>query len=151
MDLGVYCLYPLITLFGEPKEVKATGIMLDSGVDGEGSVILKYDDKDAIVMYSKITNSYLPSEIQGEKGSIMIDKIHTAEKVEIHNTDGTVEQLTVDQSHPAMYYEVKEFIELINRGKTESDTNSYKNSYTTIQVLDKVRDEIGLVYQSDHK
>ena len=67
MDLGVYCLYPLITLFGEPKEVKATGIMLDSGVDGEGSVILKYDDKDAIVMYSKITNSYLPSEIQGEK------------------------------------------------------------------------------------
>lgn len=151
MDLGVYCLYPLITLFGEPKEVKATGIMLDSGVDGEGSVILKYDDKDAIVMYSKITNSYLPSEIQGEKGSIMIDKIHTAEKVEIHYTDGTVEQLTVDQSHPAMYYEVKEFIELINRGKTESDTNSYKNSYTTIQVLDKVRDEIGLVYQSDHK
>lgn len=151
MDLGVYCLYPLITLFGEPKEVKATGIMLDSGVDGEGSVILKYDDKDAIVMYSKITNSYLPSEIQGEKGSIMIDKIHTAEKVEIHYTDGTVEQLIVDQSHPAMYYEVKEFIELINRGKTESDTNSYKNSYTTIQVLDKVRDEIGLVYQSDHK
>ncbi|MEZ7794550.1 Gfo/Idh/MocA family protein [Niallia circulans] len=151
MDLGVYCLYPLITLFGEPKEVKATGIMLDSGVDGEGSVILKYDDKDAIVMYSKITNSYLPSEIQGEKGSIMIDKIHTAEKVEIHYTDGTVEQLTVDQSHPAMYYEVKEFIELINRGKTESDTNSYKNSYTTIQVLDKVRDEIGLVYQIDHK
>lgn len=110
MDLGVYCLYPLITLFGEPKEVKATGIMLDSGVDGEGSVILKYDDKDAIVMYSKITNSYLPSEIQGEKGSIMIDKIHTAEKVEIHYTDGTVEQLTVDQSHPAMYYEVKEFM-----------------------------------------
>ncbi|QCS53077.1 Gfo/Idh/MocA family protein [Priestia flexa] len=151
MDLGVYCLYPLITLFGEPKEVKATGIMLDSGVDGEGSVILKYDDKDAIMMYSKITNSYLPSEIQGEKGSIMIDKIHTAEKVEIHYTDGTVEQLTVDQSHPAMYYEVKEFIELINRGKTESDTNSYKNSYTTIQVLDKVRDKIGLVYQSDHK
>jgi scyllo-inositol 2-dehydrogenase (NADP+) len=67
MDLGVYCLYPLITLFGEPKEVKATGIMLDSGVDGEGSVILKYDDKDAIVMYSKITNSYLPSEIQAKK------------------------------------------------------------------------------------
>lgn len=151
MDLGVYCLYPLITLFGEPKEVKATGIMLDSGVDGEGSVLLKYDDKDAVVIYSKITNSYLPSEIQGEKGSMIIDKIHTPEKVEIHYNDGTVEPLTVDQSYPAMYYEVKEFIELINQGKTESTTNSYDNSYITMNVLDKVRDEIGLVYPNDRK
>lgn len=151
MDLGVYCLHPLISLFGEPKEVKATAIMLDSGVDGEGNVLLKYDDKDAVVMYSKITNSYLPSEIQGEKGSMIIDKIHTPEKVEIHYNDGTVESLTVDQSHPAMYYEVKEFIKLINQGKTESTTNSYDNSYITMKVLDKVRDEIGLVYPNDQK
>ncbi len=89
MDLGVYCLYPLITLFGEPNEVKATGIMLDSGVDGEGSVVLRYDDKDAVVMYSKISNSSLPSEIQGENGSMIIDKISSPEKVEIHYNDGT--------------------------------------------------------------
>ncbi|MGB3261962.1 Gfo/Idh/MocA family protein [Paenisporosarcina sp.] len=149
MDLGVYCLYPLITLFGEPKEVKATGLMLDSGVDGEGSVLLKYDDKDAVVMYSKITNSYLPSEIQGEKGSMLIDKIHSAEKVDIHYNDGTIEPLTVEQSHPPMYYEVKEFIDLIKQGKTESTTNSFENSYTTMKVLDKVRKEIGLVFPND--
>jgi len=151
MDLGVYCLYPLITLFGEPNEVKATGLMLDSGVDGEGSVLLKYDDKDAVVMYSKITNSYLPSEIQGENGSMLIDKIHSAEKVDIHYNDGTIEPLTVEQSHPAMYYEVKEFIELIKQGKTESTTNSFENSYTTMKVLDKVRKEIGLVFPNDNK
>ncbi|MGE6489990.1 Gfo/Idh/MocA family protein [Paenisporosarcina sp. NPDC076898] len=151
MDLGVYCLYPLITLFGEPKEVKATGLMLDSGVDGEGSVLLKYDDKDAVVMYSKITNSFLPSEIQGENGSMIIDKIHTAEKVDIHYNDGTIEPLTVEQSHPAMYYEVKEFIDLINQTKTESSINSFENSYTTMQVLDQVRKEIGLVFPNDPK
>ncbi|WP_075620406.1 Gfo/Idh/MocA family protein [Paenisporosarcina indica] len=151
MDLGVYCLYPLVTLFGEPKEVKATGLILDSGVDGEGSVILKYDDKDAVVMYSKITNSYLPSEIQGEKGSMIIDKIHSAEKVEIHYNDGTIEPLTVEQSHPAMYYELKEFIDLISQQKTESTTNSFENSFTTMQVLDKVRKEIRLVFPNDLK
>ncbi len=151
MDLGVYCLYPLIVLFGEPKEIKATSIMLDSGVDGAGSILLKYDDKDAVIMYSKITNSYLPSEIQGEKGSIIIDKIHTPEKVEIHYNDGTIEPLTVEQSHPPMYYEVKEMVELIQQGKTESTINSYKNSYTTMQIVDKVRDEIGLVYPSDQR
>ncbi len=150
MDLGVYCLFPLIKLFGEPNEVKATGLILDSGVDGEGSAILRYDDKEAIAIYSKITNSYLSSEIQGEKGSMMIDKIHTPEKVEIHYNDGTVEPLSVHQSHPAMYYEINEFVELINRGKTESDANSYHSSYTTMQVMDKIRNEIGLVYPNDH-
>ena len=149
MDLGVYCLYPLITLFGEPNEVKATGIMLESGVDGEGSVVLSYDDKDAVVMYSKITNSSLPSEIQGEKGSMIIDKISSPEQVEIHYNDGTTEQLPIEQAHPVMYYEVKEFIDLINSGKMESDINTFANSYTTMQVVDRVRAEIGLKYPSD--
>ncbi|QBP40472.1 Gfo/Idh/MocA family protein [Paenisporosarcina antarctica] len=149
MDLGVYCLYPLITLFGEPIEVKATGIILDSGVDGEGSVVLSYDDKDAVVMYSKISNSSLPSEIQGEEGTMIIDKINSPEKVEIHYNNGTFEQLTINQSHPVMYYEVKEFIDLINAGKLESDINSHDNSYTTMLVVDKVRAELGIVYPND--
>ncbi|KGA96775.1 oxidoreductase [Alkalihalobacillus alcalophilus ATCC 27647 = CGMCC 1.3604] len=151
MDLGIYCLYPLIVLFGEPNDVKATGNLLDSGVDGEGNIILKYDDKNASIMHSKITNSYLPTEIQGEKGSIIIDKIHTPEKVEIHYKDGTIESLTVEQSHPSMYYEVQEFVDIIQQGRTESTTNSYKHSYTTMQIMDKVREEIGLVFPSDHK
>jgi len=150
MDLGVYCLYPLITLFGEPIEVKATGILLDSGVDGEGSAVLSYEDKDAIVMYSKISNSSLPSEIQGEVGTMVIDKINAPEKIEIHYNDGTIEPLTCNQSHPAMYYEVKEFVDLINTGKMESDINSHKNSYTTMLVVDRVRSEVGLVYPNDN-
>ncbi|CAM2859381.1 Gfo/Idh/MocA family oxidoreductase [Paenibacillus sediminis] len=151
MDLGVYCLYPLITLFGAPKEIEATSVMLDSGVDGEGSVLLKYDDKDAVVMYSKITNSYLPAEIQGEKGCLIIDKIHTPENVEIRYNDGTVEKLTVDQAHQPMYYEAKEFIDLIHQGKKESHNNSHQNSYVTMQVMDQVREKIGLVYPSDKR
>ena len=151
MDLGTYCLYPLISLFGEPSEVKATGLILDSGIDGEGSVVLKYEDKDAVVIYSKITNSNLPSEIQGEKGSIVIDKIHSAEKVDIHYNDGTVESVTVEQPQPAMYYEVKEFVDLISQKITESLVNSFENSYATMRVMDKVRQEIGLSFPSDFK
>lgn len=151
MDLGTYCLYPLVTLFGEPKDIKATNVMLESGVDGEGSVLLQYEDKEAVVMYSKISNSHLPSEIQGENGSMMIDKLHMAENVEILYNDGSVEILTVEQLYPAMYYEVKEFVELIETGKTESNINSYANSYKTMQVMDQVREMIGLVYPNDKK
>lgn len=151
MDLGTYCIYPLVSLFGEPKEIMATGLILDSGADGEGSILLKYDDMDAVIIYSKITNSTLPSEIQGEKGSIVIDKIYSAEKVDIHYNDSTIESVTVEQPHPAMYYEVKEFIDLISQKKNESLVNSFENSYTTMRIMDKVRQQIGLSYPSDYK
>jgi scyllo-inositol 2-dehydrogenase (NADP+) len=149
MDLGIYCLYPLITLLGKPKDVKATAVMLESGVDGEGSVLLEYDDKEAVVMYSKITNSYLPSEIQGENGVMVIDKIHRAEKVEIRYNDGSAEELTVDQPKPHMYYEMQEFINLVKQGKSESEINSFQNSLLTMKVMDNVREKIGLVYPND--
>lgn len=68
MDLGIYCIYPMVTLFGKPESVQASAVMLSSGVDGEGSLIVRYPDMDGVIMYSKITDSYLPTEIQGRTG-----------------------------------------------------------------------------------
>ncbi|MGF9696334.1 Gfo/Idh/MocA family protein [Paenibacillus sp. MABNR03] len=149
MDLGVYCLYPLVTLFGAPNQVQAQAMMLESGVDGQGSVLLGYDGMEAIVTYSKISNSHVPSEIMGEHGSIIIDKIGSPEHAEIRYNDGTVEPLTVEQTYPAMYYEVEEFVNLLQQGKTESEMNTYERSYTTMQVMDQIRKQIGLVFPND--
>lgn len=149
MDLGVYCIYPLIALFGEPLEVKATGTLLASGVDSSGSVTLKYEDKDAVLMYSKVSNSALPWEIQGEKGTMLITKVSSPEQVEIQYNDGSVETLIVEMPYPSMSYELQEFVDLIDQGKTESTVNTYFNSYTTMKVADAIRRAIGLEFPSD--
>lgn len=151
MDLGVYSLYPMVVLFGKPKEIKATAVMLDSGVDGGGSLLLQYDEMDAVVLHSKINNSYVPSEIQGENGSILLDKMSTPNKVEIRYKDGTVESISQPQDKPFMYYEVEEFINLIKRGKTESSINSFLHSKITAEIIDEARKQIGLVYPADHQ
>lgn len=151
MDIGIYCVYPAVALFGEPKEVKASSYMLESGVDGEGSILLTYDDMDAVIMYSKITNSYVPSEIQGENGSIIIDKIHTPESVKIQYKDGTIEDITREQESESMYYEAKEFISLVSQNKQQSELNSHQNSIMTATILEKARKQIGLVYPADQK
>ena len=57
MDIGIYCIYPAVVLFGAPKEIKANGYKLSSGVDGEGSLILNYDELEVVVFHSKIANS----------------------------------------------------------------------------------------------
>ncbi|WP_264739430.1 Gfo/Idh/MocA family protein [Cytobacillus firmus] len=149
MDIGIYCVYPLVALFGKPEEIKAAGYMLESGVDGEGSIVLKYPGMDAVIMYSKITDSSLPAEIQGEEGNIVIDRISAPEKVELHYRNGEREDLTQDQLSDSMYYEAKEFIRLVQAGKTESDINSYANSMITMEIIDEARRQIGVVYPAD--
>ncbi|WP_028609323.1 Gfo/Idh/MocA family protein [Paenibacillus harenae] len=149
MDLGVYCIYPLVTLFGKPDAVKATGVMLESGVDGEGSLVLQYPNMDAVVMYSKITHSALPSEIQGENGSIVIDKISEADKIEIQYRNGTSEDISRPTNSKSMFYEAKEFMELIRTGRTESSVNSFENSLAALEIMDEARRQFGLVYPAD--
>lgn len=149
MDIGVYCIYPLVVLFGKPNRILANGLLLDSGVDGEGSIVLSYDEMEAVIMYSKITNSYLPSEIQGEDGSILIKRINQPEYVEIRYRDESIEDLTQVQVQNTMMYEVQEFISLIKEGRIESATNSFENSQITMEIMDEVRKQIGLVFPAD--
>ena len=123
--------------------------MLESGVDGEGSILLTYDEMDAVIMYSKISNSYVPSEIQGENGSIIIDKMNTPESVKIYYRDGTVEDITRPQDIDDMYYEAKEFIALVTSKKQQSELNSHQNTLITAKIIEDARKQVGLVYPAD--
>jgi predicted dehydrogenase len=149
MDLGVYCIYPMVVLFGKPKTIKAEAIMLESGVDGAGSVLMEYEEMEAIISHSKITDSYLPSEIQGENGTILLDKISEPERVEIRYKDGTVENIGQSNEHSPMFYEVKEFIDLIKNGQYESSINSYNHSRITTGIIEEARKQFGLIYPAD--
>ncbi|MFN7250406.1 MAG: Gfo/Idh/MocA family protein [Anaerobacillus sp.] len=151
MDIGIYCIYPLVVLFGEPKEVKASGYKLASGVDGEGSLLLTYDDMDAVIMHSKISNSYLPSEIQGEDGTIIIDKVNPPEHIEIKYRDGSKEVVSIQQDSNSMVYEVAEFIKLLKANQLESSINSYHNSLITLKILDEARKQVRVIFPADQQ
>jgi len=148
-DIGVYTIYPMVVLFGRPQNIKAAGFKLSSGVDGEGSIVFDYPDMDAAVLYSKIANSSLPTEIQGEDGNIVFDRINIISEVNLHFRDGRKELL----SHPAQqneyYYEVKEFIDIVLSGRQESTINSWENSLATMEIMDEIRRQLGVVYPAD--
>ncbi|TYS57870.1 Gfo/Idh/MocA family oxidoreductase [Sutcliffiella horikoshii] len=151
MDIGIYTIYPMVALFGKPKALFAMAHMLESGVDGQGSILFQYDGMDASVAYSKIANSYLPSEIQGEEGTIILDTIHTPEKIRIKFKDGSEEDITVSQKDQSMFYEAEEFIRLIKSGEKESSINSLNTSLQTMELIEEARKQIGLVYPADQR
>ncbi|MGL5150236.1 MAG: Gfo/Idh/MocA family protein [Clostridium sp.] len=147
MDIGVYGIHPMVALFGKPKEVWACGLLLYTGVDGQGTVNCEYDDFQGVINFSKITNSYMPSEIQGEDGTIVINKITTCEEVKIIYRDGSEELLSKEQVPLDIYYEVKEFIDLIEKNKIESMKTTLESSLIVMDIMDKARNDMGVIYK----
>jgi predicted dehydrogenase len=148
-DIGVYTIYPMVVLFGRPQTIKAAGFKLSSGVDGEGSVVFSYPTMDAAVLYSKIANSQLPTEIQGEDGNIVFDRINIISEVNLHLRNGQKEPLSHPTGHNEYYYEVKEFIDVVQSGRQESEVNSWENSLITMEIMDEIRRQLGVTYPAD--
>ena len=61
MDLGFYPVALSVLLFGTPSSVHASGLMLPSGVDGQGTVLLGYDGFEVACLHSKIAPTGLGS------------------------------------------------------------------------------------------
>lgn len=158
MDIGIYTVYPMVVLFGRPKNIQASGLLLPTGVDGQGAVNFDYDGMNATILYSKIANSSLPTEIQGEDGNLTLDRINIISHVEFQPRAAAAsgkgeakaaEVISIPTPNDEYFYEVAEFIDCIVAGKQESATNSWENSLTTIEIIDEVRRQLGVVYPAD--
>lgn len=158
MDIGVYAIYPVVALFGRPQSIEAQGVVLSSGADGQGAVNMLYDGMNATVLYSKIADSLLPSEIEGEDGNILIDRIQTPTDVRFYPRSAPssgrgvrpeAEVLSVEAMHDEYYYEIAEFIDLIETGELSSQVNSHDVSLAVMEIVDEVRRQIGVRYPAD--
>lgn len=147
MDIGVYCIHPLVKLFGMPKKLLGDAVILKNGVDGAGTIIVKYDNMQGELLYSKITNSRLPSQIQGEKGCMIIKEIPDTREITIIYNDGKQENIPINKYDNNMYYEVEEFIRLIQTKSNAREHNQY--SLMELSIMDEVRKQMGIKFPAD--
>ncbi|WP_339691624.1 Gfo/Idh/MocA family oxidoreductase [uncultured Pseudoalteromonas sp.] len=149
VDLGVYPLYILIALWGAPNTVKASGVLLETGVDGAGDVLLNYSDKQAVISYSKISQGDNFTEIQGELGRIRIEAVSLLKQIQFIANAGSVEELSQPFDEHFMRHEVAHFITIANAGQLESPINTHQLSINVMAVLDKARQQLGVIYPAD--
>ena len=154
MDIGIYTIWPMVYLFGEPAGISGQHILTQDipgrGVtDLQGTVDFIYPGFNATVFYSKIADSFLPTEISGEGGSLVLDKIHVCRRVTFFphgapasgrgedsaGTDLTVAEVSLRDDY---YYEFREFISCVLSGK-ESAVNSPDTSIAVLRIMDQVR------------
>ena len=149
-DVGVYTLYPLVALFGRPSTVSAkiAKVTTSEGeTDVYGTAYLGYEGMDATLTWSKAYDSFQPTEIAGENGNLILDEIHIARKAEIipHAAPTSGQgpkpgRTVINEGLPLneYYYEFKEFADLIEAGKTESESNSLDTSLAVLEIIDKI-------------
>ncbi|EGP4509764.1 Gfo/Idh/MocA family oxidoreductase [Listeria monocytogenes] len=123
VDLGVYPLYSAITLFGEPVKATYFATKLPTGVDGLGPIILEYPTFNITIIQGKNSQSFLPSEIYGQKGTLIVDPLTGIEKITFYD-NATKEETALAGSVVAndMQFEAAEFARIIE----QSDRDTYE-------------------------
>lgn len=149
MDIGIYPLSFALGLFGKPVSVFANAYMLESKVDGLGTLILNYPDKEVVVMHSKITDQLLLSEIQGEEGTIQFDRASIPKKVVLFPRKGEKEVLFEDDDKGSMYYELIQFIDAVENNLVEIPTVTHQMILDVHTVLTEARRQTKVVFPAD--
>ena len=149
MDIGVYPLNFAIGLWERPSSIYASGTQLDSGVDAHGTVLLNYDDFDIIIWHSKVTNSSIHSEIQGEDGALIIKHLSVCEQVFYQPRQGELQEITLTQNSNEMYYEALEFANLYQQ--RQINHKGLKYSLISSQLLTEIRKQIHVKFPADNE
>ncbi|WP_409311308.1 Gfo/Idh/MocA family protein [Pectobacterium sp. B1J-3] len=147
MDIGYYCLSFAVALWGEPDTVQASATLLESGVDAHGTFVMNYGDFDVTVIHSKVSNSAIASEIQGEEGSLVIEKLSECQQVTFIPRDGKSLDLSQPQHINSMLYEAARFAALV--ADNHVDDAAITRSRTVAKLLTEIRRQTGVVFPAD--
>lgn len=148
MDIGVYCIHPMVSLFGEPKSLTSSSILLDHNLEGCGKVLATYDGFHVDITYSKISNPPAANSICGEHATMIIDSIQDTRKITVIQIDGSTNEYTFDKPESNMVYEAKVWADCI-QGK-DSDAHYHNVSMIQMKVMDEIRRQQGIVFPADN-
>lgn len=142
MDLGVYCVYFALEIFGKPEKVISHSDFLESGADCTGTLIFVYDDKTVTITYSKTANGFLGSRILGENGAITVKSVSKLTGIDRYYNDGRKEELyPVIDENIVMSKEIEAFRDFVN-GKNLDYYNFCKYmAGTSCEIIENIRKE----------
>jgi predicted dehydrogenase len=150
VDLGVYPLYLAICLFGEPKKVSYHPVILRSGVDGSGTLLLDYEGFVCTILCSKIVDSIIPCEIHGEKGTFVLEDAAPISEIKFLDTHTKETHiLSVDQEEQNMVYEcinIASIIETNNKVKYEQLKDW---SQIVLRITEEARRQNHILFKAD--
>lgn len=140
MDLGVYCIYFALELFGKPDNVISHSDFLKSGADYSGTLIFVYKDKTVTITYSKVANGFLPSKILGENGAITVKSVSKLVGINRYYNDGSISELyPVVDENIVMSKEIKDFSSFVKGENLDYYEYCKQISVDVCNIVEQIR------------
>lgn len=148
LDLGIYPLALARLILGAPTEVKAIGVLGDTGVDTNLGVVVGHSNGGLCTFQSGLeAYGSLGARITGTLGTIRVEPPFWYPDRFTIESQGETEQITLP--HLGLAHEVMEAMARIRGGHLESSVVPLAESLGLMETMDEIRRQIGVVYPAD--
>lgn len=154
LDLTVYPLNFSSMIMGDNiKEINASCIKTETGVDGQDTVMLEYENG---VMASLYTSIYTQTDrrgmIYGTNGFLEIENINNPQSIKVYDGDRAnpkvIKEIKVPEQITGYEYEVRACIKAIEEGKIECPEMSHDMTIEIMRQMDEIRKQFGIDFGS---
>jgi predicted dehydrogenase len=146
LDIGIYPIFVALSTLGIPDSIASEASFFQNGADSECNIVFNYKNAKAILSSSLLKKTPTLAVFTFDKAIVKINsQFHSPSTVTVFNDE---QEETIDFSYNTIGYnfEIEHFNTLLRNGKKESTIMSFDFSKGLINILDKVREIIGLQY-----
>lgn len=146
LDLGVYVVNLAHMVLGPPARVTASGVIGETGVDVESSLLLEYEGgRSALLSTSFLSPSPGFARIFGTEGWIDIPpRFHHPDRLALHRHGREPEEIPAPPRGAGYAHEFDEVHAALAQGRTESDVMPLGASVEVQETLQAAADQIGV-------
>ncbi|WP_265455336.1 Gfo/Idh/MocA family protein [Enterococcus sp. HY326] len=154
MDLGVYLVYAALGWFGMPRSQYYFAQKISTGVDGLGLGVLRYEDFDVALQTGKIGDSFLPSEIYFEDGTLILSGVSAFEKAEFYHRTTKKTTVLFDQGEKLpMFDQATDFAKVIQNPSDPDLGEAYQEwvelARNVNEVIYALRKQANITFDAD--
>lgn len=149
LDIGIYPVFLSLLALGKPKEIQALAQMSSTGVDENIMMLFNYSNKQmAILDASLVAETPVEAWLHGDKGSLKMHRnFHHTKRITHYSGSEPVAEFQIEFVGNGYYHEIIEVIDCLKAEKIESKKWPHSFSLDLINILDRVREKIGLEYK----
>lgn len=147
LDVGIYpILFSNYIMNNIPSEINATAKFTRTNVDETDVINLKYEEGALASLTCSISSDTdNTAVIYGEKGKIVIPTFWMSKEAFLHIED-KVEKYIDEYKEAGYKYEIEEANNCIINKELESNIASHKVTLELVEIMDEIREKIGLRY-----
>ncbi|MCB0580131.1 MAG: Gfo/Idh/MocA family oxidoreductase [Phaeodactylibacter sp.] len=151
LDIGIYPVFLALLLLGKPAGIQAMAHIGATGVDEEVGMLFQYQNGQMAHLHASL-RAFTKTEafIYGERGAIHLHtRWHEPTSLSLILEDRRPQDYRFEYTTNGYSYEAEEVMHCLEHGLKESPLLPLSFSQDLMEVLDRVREIIGLQYPED--